>query len=97
MHIIVSKRALKILNIYTSESRVLSVIIDEERISILHEQDPRIMKQSWTYVKNCTLSLCILTENTEKIEMPLKVSQYQKLLIKKFNRHFTINNSIMAD
>lgn len=29
--------------------------------------------------------------------MPLKVSQYQKLLIKKFNRHFTINNSIMAD
>lgn len=36
----------------------------------------RIMKQSYTWVKNCKLSSCLLIENTHKIEMMLKVSWY---------------------
>lgn len=44
----IKKGTLKILNIQTSKSKVLSVNIDEKSISILYEQDLKIAT-SWAY------------------------------------------------
>lgn len=44
----IKKGTLKILNIQTSKSKVLSVNIDEKSISILYEQDLKI-ETSWAY------------------------------------------------
>lgn len=44
----IKKGTLKILNIQTSKSKVLSVNIDEKSISILYKQDLKIAT-SWAY------------------------------------------------